>query len=227
MRSRTDYILGSDSRLFQNVAVWDTRHNTHHYLVLGCLHRSGLTAHSHYLGKRTRFSIRPPAPLDKVDRMFSKLRGAIPKTPRRERHRQAWISPDTWSLIGTRTAACRQGDQRNARYLTRPIKKSLQEDRRRRAAEAGSGVKALLASNPPLICEAWIWMRGWYKDAVDHPPPPARVDVSTMTTEREEIYRHVPSPGEPIPVGDPLSVSWWMIPSRRMKRSPGWYAGFA
>ena len=37
---------------------------------------------------------------------------------------------------------------------------------------------------------------------VDRPPPPARVDLATITVEREEIYQHVPPPGEPIPVGD-------------------------
>ena len=37
VRSRTDYILGTDRRLFQNVAVQDPRHNTDHYMVLGCL----------------------------------------------------------------------------------------------------------------------------------------------------------------------------------------------
>ena len=34
VRSQTDYILGTDSHLFQNVAVQDARHNTNHYLVL-------------------------------------------------------------------------------------------------------------------------------------------------------------------------------------------------
>ena len=37
VRSRTEYILGTDRRLFQNVAVRDARKNTDHYLVLGCL----------------------------------------------------------------------------------------------------------------------------------------------------------------------------------------------
>ena len=45
-------------------------------------------------------------------------------------------------------------------------------------------------------------MRGWYKDAVDRPPPPSRVALTTMTAKREELYRHAPPPGDPIPVGD-------------------------
>ena len=37
VRSRTDYILGTDGRLFRNVTVWDPRHNSDHYMVMGCL----------------------------------------------------------------------------------------------------------------------------------------------------------------------------------------------
>ena len=35
VRSRTDYILGTDRRLFINVAVWDPQHNSYHYMFLG------------------------------------------------------------------------------------------------------------------------------------------------------------------------------------------------
>ena len=37
VRSQTNYILGIDSFLSQNVAVRDARHNTDHYLLLWCL----------------------------------------------------------------------------------------------------------------------------------------------------------------------------------------------
>ena len=135
--------------------------------------------------------------------MFSKLRGAIPKPHKKEHHRQDWIYLETWSLIDTRTDVLRQGDQRNARDLTCAIKTALQGDRSRQAAEAGSEVKYLLASDPNLIHEAWIRIQGWYKDAVDQPPPLDRVALAKMMAEREELYRHVPSPGYPIPVGEP------------------------
>ena len=45
-------------------------------------------------------------------------------------------------------------------------------------------------------------MRGWYKDAVDLPPPRSRVAPATMTEKMEELYRHEPPLVEPIPVGD-------------------------
>ena len=38
MRSRTDYILGYNCQIFQNVAVQDPQHNSGHYMVMGCLY---------------------------------------------------------------------------------------------------------------------------------------------------------------------------------------------
>ena len=44
-------------------------------------------------------------------------------------------------------------------------------------------------------------MRGWHKDAVNGPPTPPTVAVSTITVERVELYRHVPPPRQLIPMG--------------------------
>ena len=91
--------------------------------------------------------------------------------------------------------------------LARAIKAAIQGDWCRQSDKAGPAVESLLASDPPLIRKSWIWMRGWYKDSVDRPPPPSRVALATMMTEKEKNYRVVPPPGEPIPVRDlPLSL---------------------
>ena len=37
VRSRTDYILGTDHYIFRNMVIRDPRNNLDHYLVLGCL----------------------------------------------------------------------------------------------------------------------------------------------------------------------------------------------
>ena len=75
LSSRTNYILGTDSCLFLNVATQDARHNTDHYLVMGCLREAAPAVHSRYLSKRTRFPIRHPATPDRIDRKFDELRG--------------------------------------------------------------------------------------------------------------------------------------------------------
>ena len=54
VQSWTDYILGMDSRLFRNVAFWDPRHNSDHYMVLGCLPSAPLLETKRYLGGRKR-----------------------------------------------------------------------------------------------------------------------------------------------------------------------------
>ena len=74
--------MGTDSHMFQNIAVRDVRHNTDHYLVLGCLCRAKPVMHLRYLGEHTRFPIMPPDTSDKADRIFSELRGETPKPPR-------------------------------------------------------------------------------------------------------------------------------------------------
>ena len=52
VRSRTDYILGTDRRLFWNVSVRDPRHNTDHYMVLSCLRSALKREHTKYLTGR-------------------------------------------------------------------------------------------------------------------------------------------------------------------------------
>ena len=206
VRSRTDYILVIDLRLLQNVTFRDELHNTDHYLVLGCLYGAAPAAHSQYLGKRKRFPIKPPPTLDRINRLFTELRGAITKPTQRGHLRQVWISPETWRLIDTRIAARQNGDQHNSRALSRTIKDIIQEDQCRRVAEAGSAVESLHTSDTPLIQEAWIRI-GWYKDTVDRPLAPSRVAIATMMAERVELYRNVPLPGQPIPAGvQPLPV---------------------
>ena len=154
VRSWTNYILGTDSCLFQNIAVRETRHNMDQYLVLGCLIRAAHATHSCYLGKSTRFPIIPLATLEKSDRMSAELQRAIPRPTWRERHRQYWISPETWSMIDTRIEARQWRDQQSSRSLVRAIKVELQGDRCRWVTKAGSAVEFLLASNLLLICKA-------------------------------------------------------------------------
>ena len=107
VRSRTDYILGADRRLFSNVAVRDPRHNSDHYMVLGCLTSAPLTEHKRYLGRRKRWPVRLPGEPTRTDQLFAALRRAVPKAQPREARRNAWILETTWRLIDERVSACR------------------------------------------------------------------------------------------------------------------------
>ena len=134
MRSWNDYILGTHIRLFQKIAVRDARRNTDHYIVLGCLCRAAHVAHYRCLGRRTCLSMRPPSTPDKADHMFADFQQAILSPHWWERHRQAWISPETSSRINARIEARRCRDKRSSRYLVCTVKARIQGERRRRAA---------------------------------------------------------------------------------------------
>ena len=41
--------LGSDRLIFQNVAIQDLRHNSDHFMVIGCLNGTSPRENSHYL----------------------------------------------------------------------------------------------------------------------------------------------------------------------------------
>ena len=84
--------------------------------------------------------------------------------------------------------------------MGRAIKASLREDRKRRVEEAVAEVETLLGSDPPLHREAWHWIKGRYKAAVDCAPPPAWVTLDRITAERVELYSYVPPPGTTIPI---------------------------
>ena len=60
VRARMDYILGTDCRMFQNVSNQDPRHNTNHYMVLGCLRTDAYRDHQNYLGRHMRLPIHTP-----------------------------------------------------------------------------------------------------------------------------------------------------------------------
>ena len=79
VRSRTDYILGTDRRLFRNVYVRDPRHNTKHYMVLGYLRSAPEREHARYLLGRKKLRLRPPDEPTREDRIFADLRRAVPK----------------------------------------------------------------------------------------------------------------------------------------------------
>ena len=70
---------------------------------------------------------------------------------------------------------------------------------------AGKDVERLLTGHPPLTRKAWRRMRGWYRAAVDHAPPPARFTLEQITANCVELYRAVPPP---LPPGEntPTSV---------------------
>ena len=79
IRSRTDYLLGTDRSLFRNVAVRYPRHNSDHYMVVGQLRRGKAREHVQYIKGRRRLPLLPPKEPTREDKLFGDLRRAVPK----------------------------------------------------------------------------------------------------------------------------------------------------
>ena len=99
VRSRTDYILGTDRSLFRNVAVRDLRYNSDHYMVMGLLRGGTARAHDKYIAGRRKVPMQPRGRPTQEDELFGDLRRAVLKPQPREKHRNAWISEEIWRLI--------------------------------------------------------------------------------------------------------------------------------
>ena len=152
VRSWTDYIMGMDHRLFGNVSIRDPRHNSYHYMVLGCLHSTSLREHARYLGGRKRPPLQPPTSPTRKDRIFASLGRAVLKLHAQEARNNTWISATTWILVDKRVSARKDIEKYQALIwrLGRAIKASLREDRKRPAEKAGAEVETLLGSDLPL-----------------------------------------------------------------------------
>ena len=92
VRYQTDYILGTDRCLFRDVTVWDPRHNSYHYLFIGCLSIYPPREHYDYLRRRKRPPLLPPTTQMSEGKLFAAQRRAVPKPKARGARKNAWIS---------------------------------------------------------------------------------------------------------------------------------------
>ena len=77
-------------------------------------------------------------------------------------------------------------------------------------------MERLLTGDPPFPRKSWRRVWGWYRAAVDHTLPPARITLKRIMVEREELYRSVPPPpplGENILTSVPTSQTDNSVPT--------------
>ena len=159
-----------------------------------------LTQRPDIMGRR-KMPLRPPTEATREDGIFEALRRVTPKPYERDKHKNAWISEEKWSLVDERVSAQRgTGMQTRIQRMGRAIRESLQGDRKRRVETTGKDVESLLGRETPNPKEAWRRLKGWYKAVVNRAPPPARATLERITAERVDLYRYVPPPGEKIQV---------------------------
>ena len=153
LQSWTDYTLGYDCRIFQNVAVQDPRQNSDHLMILGCLCGASPREHLRYLDFRMRLLLRPTGRQTRTqaENIFAELWRAVPKPEKWAARRNLWILAETRRIINKRVSARREPGryQRGIRRLGRAIQATLKEDRRRWASLVGYDADRLLSRDPP------------------------------------------------------------------------------
>ena len=113
VRSRTDSIMGSNHRIFQNVAVRDLRHNSNHFMVVEIMRGASPREHYHYLGSRTRVLLHTPGRQKRIrqKKLFAELQRAVPKPDQGSARHNLWISAETWILLDERVSTSREPGQ--------------------------------------------------------------------------------------------------------------------
>ena len=170
-KSRCDYILGSDRRLFRTVSIRDPRHfSTDHYMVVATfLEKPARTNHNQYLRGRKRFPLSLPkwGPLSFPDTLFQQAMSNSDKPEQNPyRKRPTWISPTTLQLMDQRCSFRRNPthDRTIARQLTRQINANLKLDRKQRTEEAGAAIQSTLNSKEPeRLRDAYKILQRWYR----------------------------------------------------------------
>ena len=151
MKSRTDYILGMDYRMFQYFDVLETRHNIDHYLLLGCHRGTTHICNQLYLGKRMRLPLHHLRRPSQDDNIFSFICQVAPKTLAHERMHSSCISKETWRVINARLSLCRAPyrDQRRIHNLSHRVWLLLFGYQWRNAVEEVTVVDSLLVYDLP------------------------------------------------------------------------------
>ena len=98
-------------------------------------------------------------------------------------------------------------DQGLIRSLSRVINTSLKADQQRQTEEVGGEIDTLLYSYTTLHKGTWYHMKGWYKTAANHAPPPTRLTLNQIMAERVVWYCRKPPLGDNIPISvDPFPL---------------------
>ena len=94
VRSQTEYILGTDRRLFQDVDVRDTHHHLDHYMVLGYLRGDPAKELTGYIRKARRSPLRTLCHnlASAENKLFSEINTYISMPPLCKLVRRDWIS---------------------------------------------------------------------------------------------------------------------------------------
>ena len=206
IRNRLDYILTDSRPNFSMFNIVTPKLiDTDHRLVKAVLLLDSKGRHRKYMQRRKRYPFRSPVgETSRADTIFASLEGKKEEREKKDSRKSSWIQPRTWTLIDQKTEARRNGEPSIVlERLRRDIRKSLNKDRKDRAAAAATTAEALLARGK--VEEAYSSIKGWYKEASGRPPKPDFRDAAETRTEYETLFTAEAPSGEPIPLCMPHS----------------------
>lgn len=218
VRSRVDYILGTDRRLFKSIKMRKPRHFTSdHYMLIGKFLTMPAKVHKGYLRGRKAFPLKSdPDPCSPQDALFATLKKqTTPPPPATKKTRPHWITAPTLKAMDQRCSLRRHAAhcRAEARRLTRLVNSCLKADRKLRTEEAGAAIQAALDSDDPKT--AYGHLAAWYKFHGDRTPKPSRQDLESVTRDFATLYTaEVPSPpGDDVPYDGPTFAIDDSVPS--------------
>ena len=222
LRSRFNYILGLDRRLFETVGIWDLENfSSNHFVLRARLLWRTTRCHSWYLRGQRSFPLRPQhmGPQRLVDAEFQELKALeIPPLSSVRSPRTLWITIETIRMIDTRAAPrCFPDHIRNqARTLTRDVRNPLSTEawhwEETDAEEISACLEKLQDKTPDL--NGWYAILKWcYCHASTRQPKPSRADLAKVSGDYAVIFqREYPYPlGRTIPIHvAPFQIEYWV-----------------
>ena len=76
-------------------------------MVVGHLRSKKAQEHARYIKGQKKMPLQPPKKPTRENELFGDLLRAVPKPHEWEKHRNAWISEETWRLANKRVSAKR------------------------------------------------------------------------------------------------------------------------
>jgi paraquat-inducible protein B len=165
LRSRCDYILGTDRRIFTYIAIKDPCYNSDHLMVTGGILSAPKTEHKKYLRCRRKFPLRRQTTTSNVtaETEYDKLKQHIEiQAPEINRATKTpWISDSTWKLIDARASKSKRqsflpGERKR---LSRRKKRAIHRDRKQRTTNTGNEIEQKLQDGN--IKGAWNVLQRW------------------------------------------------------------------
>jgi hypothetical protein len=195
IKTRCDYILGSERGILTNIQLKDSRHYTSdHFMVVLSIFSAPKQDNASYLKARKKFHLcmNTSVPQTKANSMFQGIKSFVEKVRRPAQIWTSWISETTWQMIDRR-AAIRKNYKSQCiivRTLSRRIAKAIKADWKQRTNNSGEAIEYMLKKDK--LKGVWSALKAWYKHAYGRGCKPSHDDLDKLEAEYKGEQRRLP-----------------------------------